>query len=67
MTIFLNNNPISLPEENMNVNDLVKWKQIPDLGTAVAINDVLIKREKWSVTQLKDMDRVTVISASYGG
>lgn len=67
MTIFINDNPTQLPEKNMTLADLVKWKEIPAQGTAVAVNDKLIKQESWSVTNLKELDRVTIISAAFGG
>ena len=67
MTILLNENPVNLPNDYMTVADLVKWKQIPDQGSAIAVNDKLIKRDQWSVLNLKELDRVTVISAAYGG
>ena len=67
MKIFLNDFPTDLPDNLMNLSDLVKWKQIPLQGTAIALNDKLIKQNLWNVTNLKDLDRVTIISAAYGG
>ena len=67
MTIFYNDQNIQLPSENMTLTDLAEWKQIPQQGSAIALNDKLIKRDQWSVTYLKDLDRVTVITAAYGG
>lgn len=67
MTVLINNQPEKLPSELMTVEDFVKWKRINPQGTAIAVNDKLIKQNVWSVTQLKDMDQITVISAAYGG
>ena len=67
MTIFYNNNPENLPCDSMTVEDLATLKNIPQQGTAIAINDKLIKRDQWSVTPLKDLDRVTIITAAFGG
>ena len=67
MTIFYNDQNIQLPSENMTLTDLAEWKQIPQQGSAIALNDKLIKRDQWSVTYLKDLDIVTVITAAYGG
>lgn len=67
MTIILNDVPVKLPNDLMNIEELVKWKGISSQGTAVALNDKLIKQDQWSVTTLKELDRVTVISAAYGG
>ena len=67
MTILLNDNPVVLPNDYMTVADLVKWKEIPSQGTAIAVNNKLIKQEKWSITKLNDQDQITVISAAFGG
>ena len=67
MTILLNDNPVVLPSDYMTVEDLVKWKEIPSQGTAIAVNNKLIKQEKWSITKLNDQDQITVISAAFGG
>ena len=67
MTILLNDNPVKLPNDYMTVADFVKWKEIPSQGTAIAVNDKLIKQSQWPVTKLNDQDRITVISAAYGG
>lgn len=67
MTIILNDQTTKLPSDNMTVYDLMKWKKISSQGTAVAINDKLIKQDLWPVTNLKELDHVAVISAFYGG
>lgn len=67
MTILINDVPSITPDDNMTVEDLVKWKDIPSQGTAIALNNKLIKQDMWSVTKLKDHDQVTVISAAFGG
>lgn len=67
MTILLNDNPVTLPNDYMTVADLVKWKEIPSQGTAIAINNKLIKQDAWKVTNLKEDDQITVISAAFGG
>lgn len=67
MTILYNDNPTTLPASIMTVADLAKWKDIPEQGTAIAINNKLIKKDLWSVNSLKEMDQVTVITAAFGG
>ena len=67
MTIIFNNENIQLPNEYMTLEDLAKWKNIPSQGSAIALNDKLVKHDNWSVTVLKDLDRVTVITAAFGG
>lgn len=65
--IFLNNEMVSLPNDYMTVAELLKWRDIPSQGAAVAINDKLIKKHEWNVTQLEPLCHVTVISAAFGG
>lgn len=67
MTITINDNPVKLPNDFMTIYDLVKWKDIPSQGTAIALNNKLIKQELWPVTKLNENDVVTVISAAFGG
>lgn len=67
MNILLNNIPTPLPRDFMTVEDLVKWKGIKPSGTAVAVNDKIIRKELWNLTKLSDLDRVTIISAAFGG
>lgn len=67
MTILYNQEPLDLPNDYMTIDDLAKWKEVPSQGSAIAVNDKLIKRDLWSVTKLNPMDRVTVITAAYGG
>ena len=67
MTILLNNVPTKLPQNNMTLSDLVATKNIPVQGTAIAVNDHLVKQSQWPVTILNELDSVTVISAAYGG
>lgn len=67
MNIYLNDILTPLPNDFMTIADLVNWKNIPSQGTAIAINDKLVRQNMWSVTNLKENDRITVISAAFGG
>lgn len=67
MTILYNDSPIELPNDFMNLQELADWKNLPKQGTAIALNNKLIKRDLWSVTKLNPMDQVTVITAAFGG
>ena len=67
MTIIYNDIPTTLPSDNMTLSDLATWKKIPAQGSAIAKNDKLVKRDKWTVTKLNELDHVTVITAAYGG
>ena len=67
MKIELNNEHISLPDNNMNVSDLIAWRGIQNAGVAVAINNKIISRKLWSDTLLHEGDQVVLIAAAYGG
>ncbi|MCH5229714.1 MAG: sulfur carrier protein ThiS [Muribaculaceae bacterium] len=67
MNIFFNDQITKLPEPAMSIADIAKWKNLPAQGTAVALNDKLVKRELWTVTFPKENDRITVITAAFGG
>lgn len=67
MNIILNSQPVSLPSDGMTVADLVAWRNIKPQGTAIALNDKIVKKENWELTKLSELDRITVISAAFGG
>lgn len=67
MTIFYNDIPLEVPKEITTLAQLAAWKKIPNQGSAIALNDKLIKKELWSVTNFNNLDRITVITAAYGG
>lgn len=67
MNILLNNLPTPLPANVMTVADLVQWKGIRPQATAIAVNDKIVRKELWSIHRFNDLDRVTVISAAFGG
>lgn len=67
MNIILNNIPTKLLDDYMSVEDLAEWKGIKKQGTAIAVNDMIVKKDDWKLTKLHELDRVTVISAAFGG
>lgn len=67
MDILLNNIPTKLPDSVMTVADLAEWKDIRRAGTAIAVNDKIVRKDMWKNAHLSSLDRVTVISAAFGG
>lgn len=67
MNIILNDIPTKLPDNVKSVADLVVWKQLNPQGTAVAVNNKLVRQDSWKISMLSDLDQVTIISAAYGG
>ncbi len=66
-SIFINGEPTTLPEYVVTVKDLLKWRNIPLSGTAVAVNSRLVPASHHECTQLEPLDKVSIISAAYGG
>lgn len=67
MKIFLNNEPVELPSTVKTVAEIVEWKKFPAAATAVAINDKIVIKSNWSLCKPEPLDRVTIISAAFGG
>lgn len=49
------------------LQQLAETLQMPDKGVAVAVNNQMIPRTKWSETILQENDQVVVIKAACGG
>lgn len=67
MKVLLNNMITDLPSDLTTVEQLLIHKNIKREGTAVAINDMIVKKADWNRTILHELDRVTIISAAFGG
>lgn len=66
-TVFINDTATTLPDNVTNLEELLAWKGIPAEGTAVALNDRLIIARNRAVTAIANGDRITIISATFGG
>lgn len=67
MEIFFNGVKCSV-KENISLFDFLKSKNIADkVGIAVAINNKLIPKAKWSDTVLQADDKIVLIQATCGG
>lgn len=67
MKIFINNQLIELPTGEMTVGELMEWRNIPSGGTAITLNDRIVRKSDRESTRLSDGDRIVVISAAFGG
>lgn len=67
MKITLNNISEQLPQENCTVQELLNHKGINRNGTAVSVNDRIVRHSAWESTRLSEGDRVVIISAAFGG
>ena len=66
MTINVNNKPQSI-SGNSSVSALLEQLNIVSVGIAIAVNNEIVSKEKWSDTLLQKEDRVTIIQATQGG
>lgn len=67
MTLLINDSPRTFDAETLTVSGLLELLNIPSDGTAVAVNGRLATHCAWPETEVKDGDRLTIISAAYGG
>ncbi len=67
MDVVINSTPESLPETVKTVEELLAFKGIPAQGTAVAINNCLVKAADRAERLLEEGDKIVIISAAYGG
>ncbi len=67
MIITINEQVIETPSDHMTVRDILEWRNIPEAGTAVAVNGRLIPRSRWNSEELNEHDDITLISAAFGG
>lgn len=66
MIIKVNNKEMGLSSQ-ASLQQLAETLQMPDKGVAVAVNNQMIPRTKWSETILQENDQVVVIKAACGG
>ncbi len=67
MRITINNIPKVIDDIEMNVADLLLMMGIKDNGTAIAVNERLIKKNDRLTTKIMDGDDITIITAAFGG
>jgi thiamine biosynthesis protein ThiS len=67
MIVKINNKVKEFSQPTITVAEIINLEKIPESGTAVAINGIICRRDKWSVTMLEDGADITVISAAFGG
>lgn len=65
--IFFNEEITLLPKDVVNIADLLGWKNIKSVSTAVSVNNQIVKKDQWNNQRLKDGDNVIVFSAAFGG
>lgn len=68
MKLILNGQPVE-EIENMNVRALLGMRGIDteQKGVAVALNGSVVPRSRWDEQELRDGDRIEIITAMQGG
>lgn len=66
MKIKLNGKEI-LIKDNINIENLLKLKQINKKNIVIEINKVIITKDLWSKKKLNENDEVEIITAVGGG
>lgn len=67
MQISLNGEMMELSNDSSLLSLLENRCFAQRLGMAVAVNDTVVPKSKWSDTKLNDKDRILVIAATKGG
>lgn len=67
MKLYINANLQEFPDSVSTVAQLLEYLHIPAEGTGVGINNRVILASDRKSTPLQEGDRVTIISATYGG
>lgn len=67
MKIELNNERVELSDDTINVAQLLNERGVKSGGTAVSVNNRIVRHCDWEHTELHDGDRVVIISAAFGG
>ena len=67
MKIELNNEPVSLSDDTKSVAALLADRGVKSGGTAVSVNNRIVRHSDWEHTMLHEGDRVVIITAAFGG
>lgn len=66
MKLNVNGKEREVPE-GLTLAELAEILQTPAQGVAVAVENQLVPRARWTETHLKENDRIVVIKAACGG
>lgn len=67
MKIQLNNNPEELEGTSMSITELLEVKKYSFKMLVIKVNDVIVKRDAYTTTFIKEGDDVLVIHLMSGG
>jgi len=67
MTISLNNREVEFEEDNLGVNEILELKKLSFRMRVIKINGVLIPKDRYGSTIVKDGDNIQVLYLMSGG
>lgn len=67
MVIFLNNQPLDISSEKTLFGFLKEKGMCEKKGIAVAVNNEVVSKASWRNYNLKNSDKITLITATQGG
>lgn len=66
ITVNVNNSPHEF-QEQISLQEVVRFLKINEDGIAIAINQSIITKKDWITTKLQTNDSVLIIQATQGG
>ncbi|WP_281648710.1 sulfur carrier protein ThiS [Parendozoicomonas sp. Alg238-R29] len=67
MQITVNNQPRELGDIAITLTQLLAQMNVPEAGTAIALNQNVVSRSSWNDQTLEHGDQVMIIRATAGG
>lgn len=68
MKIYINNSEYDFAAEaEPTVAKLVEMERIPEQGTAITVNNKVVRKQFWPTTILAPGDKLTVVNIAFGG
>jgi thiamine biosynthesis protein ThiS len=65
--VYINGEARDIPDHLITLADLATWLDLPAFGSAVELNDEVIRRLDHPATPVKDGDRLEVVRLVGGG
>ncbi len=67
MIIFCNEQPIKVADCSSLLQILLETEYAHQKGIAVAVNNCVVKKQNWEEYQLRENDKILIVSATKGG
>jgi sulfur carrier protein len=67
LRVILNGEQVQLPEEIINISDLLKFYNVHDKVAVVEVNGEILTKEDHQETRLSDRDKIEIVHFVGGG